>query len=92
MAEEIERRIGINTKNQKYRKNQRNSGKGYVTLKGFEILERKCKPLPVCRKKCNSRISWDEQNRIFSHYWSLGAYDLRAAYIAPSLTYTIKSR
>lgn len=66
----------------KTRKLKRNSGKSYITEKGVKVMQRECKELQQCRKKCNKKVSRADQLLIFSQYWDLGSYDLRAAYVA----------
>ena len=63
------------------RKRKRNSGQSYINKCGKIVSERKCVPLGNCRKKCEDKISREEQHSIFCNYWSLGSYNERVLYI-----------
>lgn len=90
MASQIERNLSasesdtstIEKETQKYRKLKRNSGKAYATAKGIKKAGRICKPLGKCRKKCNLKIDYENQKKLFHEYWGLKEYNLRASYVA----------
>lgn len=83
--QDFENEENVNTtnfakENRKSIKFKRNKGKSYVSSAGKIVKERKVKKLEDCRKKCKDKVSFEQQNKIFDHYWKLGSYNLRLAY------------
>lgn len=56
------------------RKQQRNSGKQYVSRNGKTIAEKSIKPPcpEKCRQKCRNKITEEQRKEIFKDYWGLG--------------------
>lgn len=68
-------------KNRAERKEKRNQGKAYITVKGKEKRERSLRPLNMCRNKCQNKVTDDTRKKLFEEYWSLGERDKRVAYL-----------
>lgn len=72
----------VQKENRKTRYYKRLTGKCYTTQKGKPVSERMFKELEPCRKKYDSKVSLDDQKRIFEQYWSVGDHNMRISYMA----------
>lgn len=64
------------------------SGDSYVTAKGKTMPEKTFVPTNecLCRFKCTSHISQDQQQSLFKEYWNLGDACLQKAFITSLVT------
>lgn len=51
---------------------KRNSGQAYVTRRGVYKKARTFTALINCRKKCQSKLTIEDQKNIHNSYWNLG--------------------
>lgn len=60
----------------------RNTGKEYVNSAGKTVPARTWCRLPDgCKRKCSTKITCEDQKRIFNSYWAQGNYIRRLAYV-----------
>ena len=74
------------------RKEQRNTGKEYVTKSGKIITARKSEPLGVCKMKCSLLVSDNVRETLFNEYWGMGNFDRRLSYMASLVELQVPKR
>ena len=65
------------------RKQKRQKGEAYVSMRGKDIKRRGVKPKDCgkCKKKCNENFTEEERKTIFSAYWGIGDLEKQRLYI-----------
>jgi len=67
----------------KERKLNLHKGLPFFSSSGKSIAGRQIQPLKKCRKMCQTFLTDDVRNKIFSEYWSLGTHDRRLSFLSP---------
>lgn len=84
MAKELEKNLsdaGVGQcSTKKEIKHKRNLGMEYFSKSGV-VMARQVTKLDSCKRKCNSKITEDDQKVLFDQYWALGDYHLRQSFL-----------
>lgn len=67
--------------NRESRKRKRNCGEAYSTRTGKYVRAREVIKLQPCKRKCNSKVTYEDQLALFNQYWGLQNYNLRQAFM-----------
>lgn len=66
----------------KANKRKKDLGKEYVTYKNKKVAAKDVKEIMECKQLCHTKISFDQQKKIFKAYWNLGDYAKRRQFLA----------